>query len=297
MNLFQFCNLFTVYSCEGTLNIPIKDDCCFHTITKDKGERIMNNLYSIRLCRSNNLIKDHSKNNFCPFTYEQVEEYLKYIQHIYPFEYTILTKHSNIYDLSEEDLNNREGDEEEEDIDYDIVEIDVDYFDLNIRIDGALIYHKFILKLIRALYEFPFNYILNDILLIKEKVPSLAKYGFINLYNYIGNVFHHSITGALSDQFISEFFQRNIVNFISIGKLKDKLNEVSEFDIDDQDVCEKVMTYHGLDTDVGLILDNIPNFRELFKNSNVVYNYDYWKDEEMFNKRVQIYTEFINKVK
>ena len=292
--MFQYNDLCTIYSSNGDVDTKFDFDCCFHVVTKDRPEANMKNKYTIRLVKDPEFSNNYNKNNYCPYSLEQIEKYLKFLNTIYPFKYSVDDYHGNILNLSEDEAS----DLLEEDYDGDeSILCELDCYDITLEIDGALIYHKLILKLIRPLYEFPFNLILHDVFKIQKEVPELSKLGFFNLYNYIGIVFHNSKFEALGDQFISSFSDRDVPKFISVGKLKDKLKDLSNADIDDQDICGNLMEYKSFSDPIGVydFLVSIPGYREFFYETNNMFEIN-WDNEERFNTRLKFYKELINKI-
>ena len=193
--MFQYNDLCTLYSSEGDVERNFGSDCCFHYVTKDERQEEMNNKYTIRLIRDSNFSERDRRNNYCPFSIEIIEKHLKFINRIYPITYSIREYNGNVFNYTEEEIDRIV--DEDEDVDREYLDINYPAFDLDIEINGALIYHKFVLKLIRILYEFPFNMMFSDILKMKTQVPDLYKLGFLNLYCYLGYLFKQTDTKTM----------------------------------------------------------------------------------------------------
>lgn len=272
MSEFSYTNYHTIYECNGTVNHEMSSDSCFHTVTKDDYESEMDNHYTIRFYKSLDYIRDNSNNNFCPFSEREIRQYLHILRTYFSFYYNLKS-----ISMSADECENT--DDYNDGTYYDI-------YELKVHIDGFYMKHKFLLKMIRVLYEYPFNMAMSDTMLLMKQ-EKFRTYGYFNIYMMIGFIFAKTQgINVCDDQFVCSV-SRGIPQFIKKNSLINKIKSQTIADGEDTPYMNDVIEYKHGDNDIVKWLEN------RFLNSNDVYNYSYWTNPEMINERCCLYEELI----
>jgi len=256
---FTWLNLCTIYSCEGTKTHDLRRDVCFHTVIKDTPiKRIMDNEYRIILYSSSSGITE-AKNNYCPFSLCTIRNYLRILKKYVAFSYSIKISTIGIV------FNNQST---------------CPCYDLRLHISGGIVKHKFVLKMIRALYEFPYNMYMLDVLrLLKDN--KFKKYGLVNLYILIAHFYKWWLGSGSGDQFICDLGSHIIPKFKSIKFWKSKLNNNRLY-------INGIIPYVSTSDNIRKYIPDLPREKREF------CFYDYWKSTDDFQQRVEFYSKIIN---
>ena len=148
------------------------------------------------------------------------------------------------------------------------------FFEIRLRVENIKgIYHKFLLTWIRYLYEFPYNmYIVEANKLRKEK-PFMFD-SISNLFNLVGSSVSlgggHSIAWG------------NAVGFLQRKELTAKIGQVRALN----NIYKRYNDGGSVDT------------RVTHKGRDLsYYDLEYWRDEELFQRRLAVYQEKYKKIK
>lgn len=278
---FSYLNYYTIYSCIGDVAHEMDNDSCFHTVTKDDCKPFMNNHYTIRCYHDVNYINDNNNNNFCPFNIHKLMSILCMISSYRKFEFHV----TDAYDTMKH-IENIEDEDDDDDNNYNT---QYNYYELDIHIKDSLIWHKFILKMIRSLYEYPFNMAMRDVLKLMN-IEKFQQYGLFNVYLMVGFTLAQSETIAMcDDQFICSRYN-GIPKFMSRPELIKRINYLQQKanEEDGRAIFNEVVTYHG----------NVQEIKDYFENrfvntTNVKEYQKYWCDPDMFEERLDIYNEVL----
>lgn len=275
----------TIYESTGTVHHDMGRDCCFHTVTCDDVEEEMDNKYNILINIGSNYMKETSYNNACFLSLEDINKYLKILQSYFPFTYSI--QRGTYTESSKEDFDLEVYDNEVEGL---------DYYSLDMHISGNMMVHKFLLKMIRGLYEYPFNMSLMDVLKLR-KLPRFKRFNTANLYLLVGYL-NMIVCGGNDDQFIC-YSYRGFPNFFTIEQWKDSLLRAGNDST--RSVRERyinnIYDYRRLNEDLGRhnmsIIDCAKRNNVYGENNSLCYNISYWYEEDYFNKRVEFYSNYL----
>lgn len=281
MSDFSYTNYHTIYECYGSVGHDMGSDSCFHTVTKDEASFNMDNHYVVRFYKSIEYLRNNSNNNFCPFTGEEIKRYLHILTTYFPFDYSLESVRMTPNGCENTD-------------DYDDDESTYDVYELKLHISGFYMKHKFILKMIRVLYEYPFNMAMVDTMRLMKQ-EKFRTYGYFNIYMMIGYIFaacaHISVC---DDQFVCSIYN-GIPKFIKKKELISRLSNTGQVcydEDDDDDDCgfpkmNSIVDYTGGNGDIKEWLEN------RFVNSREVTDYSYWTDPEMAEERDALYERLI----
>lgn len=280
MSEFSYTNYHTIYESVGDVEHEMGEDSCFHTITKDAGLKMMNNTITIRFYSTLDYIRDNENNNYCPFSEDEIRQYLHIIQTYRHFEFTLSKDESNANDVENSD-------------DYDDDGVTYPYFELEVKINDSLLWNKFILKMIRPLYEYPFNFALRDTFKLM-RIPKFREYGLFNIYMMVGYLYKFAnYISVCDDQFICSCY-RNLPIFIKKADLINRIETTSQKHLRDEISTpdfNNVVSYS--DSDNG---DDICDWLEnRYFNTMDVREAEYWFNDEMFEERMEIYSELIKR--
>lgn len=279
MSEFGYTNYHTIYESVGDVEHDMGQDSCFHTITKDSGLKMMNNTITIRFYSTLDYIRDNENNNYCPFSEEEIRQYLHIIQTYRHFEFTL----SKGWDTAD---NVENTDDYEDGTTY-------PYFELEVKINDSLLWNKFILKMIRPLYEYPFNFALRDTFKLM-RIPEFREYGLFNIYMMVGFLYKFSnFISVCDDQFICSCY-RGIPYFMKKADLINKIETTSQQhlkgEISTPDFNSVVQ--YGDESSINDIPDWLEN---RYFNTKDVREAEYWFKEDMFEERMEIYSELIKR--
>lgn len=214
MPRFTWLSLCTIYSCknlQGCILHRMERDVCFHTVIKDHPYGYMENQYKIIIFKGPKYLERTDSNNYCPLTIKEVRNYLSALKKYFKFSYSVSEKkvlrgQCDYLRLSVDEYR------------------DYKYYELNLTIKGSMLVHKFILKMVRALYEFPYNMEMKDVLRI-VKLPMFKKYGIVNLYRIVGVLLYRLGAGGSHDQFIGNLV---ISNLPTRKELQNKIQSIGD---------------------------------------------------------------------
>lgn len=166
------------------------------------------------------------------------------------------------------------------DFDYTIENINKGY-KLQFTINASLMWHKIILTWLRYSYEFPFNIALYEAFKIKKEKDFKNK-TILNLFN---------LTGATMG------CTRHGTGIHAIGKFYDfkKLISYKDFTKTVEEFIKK-----DYDSEINYIIPTVKNveLKTLEFNLNYRCNHtDYWKDENLYKERLEIYKHNLNIIK
>ena len=267
MPRFTWLNLCTIYSCKtihGRTLHRMDRDVCFHTVIKDRPYGYMENQYKIIIFKGPKYLARTNNNNYCPLTIKEVRNYLSALKKYFKFSYSVSEKEVLIRQCGYLRLpvNAYQG---------------YKYYELNLTIKGSMLVHKFILKMVRALYEFPYNMEMKDVLQI-VKLPMFKKYGIVNLYRIVGTLCEQLGAGGSNDQFLGDLKRSKL---ITRKELQDKVRSIGN-------------TYYPIN-DVFTYRDNNIYYTEFINRSRQLglqfLDDDAWKNA--FNTRLELYKKVI----
>lgn len=146
--------------------------------------------------------------------------------------------------------------------------------------------------MVRPLYEYPFNFALRDTFKMMA-IPKFREYGLFNIYMMVGYIFKTtSYISVCDDQFVCSCY-RNIPQFMKKADLIKRIESMSQAHLAGETRTPEfnnVVSYSASDCgDFGDWLDN------RYFNTTEVREAKYWFDEEMFDERVEIYSELIER--
>ena len=214
MSEFGYTNYHTIYKSVGDVDHAMSEDSCFHTITKDSGLKMMNNVITVRFYATIDYIRDNQNNNYCPFSEDEIRQYLHIIQTYRPFEFKL--------DFGFGTANNIEDSD-----DYDDDDVEYKYYELELKINDSVLWNKFILKMVRPLYEYPFNFALRDTFKMMA-IPKFREYGLFNIYMMVGYIFKTtSYISVCDDQFVCSCY-KNIPQFMKKADLIKRIESMSQ---------------------------------------------------------------------
>jgi len=284
MNEFRGVNYCTLYECRGDVSHSLRTDCCFHTVTKDDGDFYMSNHYEIVFFKGLEYLQTTYNNNSCFLTRSQIEYYMNMLKQFVSFEYALLDGEYTRDDFTDEDFCDNFGFCEDNDIE------SMKYFQLNITLAGNILQHKFLLKMVRALYEYPFNMEFLDLIRLTG-IFRFQRYGLVNLYNFVTHSCYNVGVSCNDDQSLCDMSQRRFPIFTKTDDFIYKITHVSETDEDDwyDFSMNNVHPYRECDTsEIGQIRNN---YSSLFGNER--YNLEFWQSEEKFAERLKFYNAIL----
>jgi len=278
MSDFGSINYCTIYESVGTVSHSLEPDCCFHTITKDYPEREMDNNYSIWFFQGLNFIHKTCNNNASFFGEKEICQYLNIIKQYVPFDYSLEANNLGRIDNDLfEDLNDEFYIDEDRRNDY-------DFWELNIHLCGNILQHKFVLKLIRALYEYPFNMYLIDIFRLM-KHPLFRRYGVVNLYIFVTHLMYRLGIYCNDDQSLTLLRDEPFKLF---PNTECYIKALSNSNLDDDNwQLSKIFT-----TNYSMTLHNTTYWRDVINNRQY-QNASYWQSDEEFNNRLGLYIKHL----
>lgn len=189
---YNYFNLDTHFKCSGTINkSDFTRSSCFAKALKTT-EIMMDNTYNIKMFKRY-LDKYVEYDNLCMFTMDEINDYMNYLNEIYPFEYSI------------------------EDNEYDYI--------INIHINDYHFVHTFIITAIRYLYEVNYSIVLNEAMLLK-KTYLFRNLNILSLMCLVVNS-NPSMFLLMNDD-MSHFTIGNFktyINIISTDELKKQIEE------------------------------------------------------------------------
>ena len=109
MSEFGYTNYHTIYKSVGDVDHAMREDSCFHTITKDSGLKMMNNVITVRFYATIDYIRDNGNNNYCPFSEDEIRQYLHIIQTYRPFEFKLDTRFGTANYIEDNDEYDDDG--------------------------------------------------------------------------------------------------------------------------------------------------------------------------------------------
>lgn len=151
---------------------------------------------------------------------------------------------------------------------------DLNFFEVILEIDNIKgIYHKFILTWIRYAYEFPYNMFLMEACKLRKVKPFMFD-SIANLFNLVGSSV--SLGGGHTIGY------GGTIGFLQRKELAARIGRVTELN----NVYKH--SYEGKHI----------NTRERINNKELSwYDLDFWKNEELFQKRIPVYLEKYKKIK
>lgn len=151
----NYLNFYTWYSSTGHFEHKMVREWCFsaifymHDLPEDK---IIKNIYTIRICHSGKDIKDQYSNH-CYISLPDIKRFLNQGKKFVNYTYTI-TKDKNYYYITAD-------------------------------VQDTHIAHKFILSYIRYLYEIPFALYLYEAVHLKRECEEFKNLDYLNIYNIV----------------------------------------------------------------------------------------------------------------
>lgn len=308
MSLFNYLNYCTIYGSCGDVDVEFGTDCCFHLVTKDEGKCFMNNTYTIRFFQDSSYCSDFDNNNYCLLDKEHIERILNVIKGIHPFEYS-LTEGWCLGDLPPAYCEQHDswrhddelvGDDRYCNVDEDDAREKYKFFQLDVTINGEMVYHKFILKIIRSFYEFPFNVAIYDV----EKLRSMRRFrifGTVNLFIMTSYLIGTGYAEANDDQSITKLWGSELPVFMNKDQLCENLGKIHSYAQDTRTVYPEEGNCWDRDNaflSQAFEYRSCQEFRDIrdaespFKTS-IVYDLDFWTLEEKFQERVCYYDKVI----
>lgn len=279
---FNYLNYYTIYSCVGDVDHEMDNDSCFHTVTKDDCKPFMDNHYTIRFYHDINYIRDNCNNNFCSFNIHELMAILGMISSYRKFEFHV----TDAYDTMKYIENIEDNDDYDDDNNYDT---QYKYYELDVHIKDSLIWHKFILKMIRSLYEYPFNMAMVDVLRLMN-IEKFQQYGLFNIYMMVGFTLAQSSSISMcDDQFVCSRYN-GIPKFMQRPALIKRINDIQKQanENNTKAIFNDIVEYNGNPNEIKDYFEN------RFVDTSDVKDYKkYWCDPEMFEERLDIYNEVL----
>ena len=241
---FKYLEFYTYYSSTGDLDKDLNREWCFSKVFD--GDDYMCNTYKIFIYRYG--YKQGHDNN-CLITKRQLIQHIEEAKKWHDFEYVI----TSIYNG----------------------------YELDLTLDGELMWHKVILSWIRYSYEYPFNITLYEAFKVK-KLKEFKDLNMLNLFNLIGASLNCTKHGT-SIHAIGDF--SNFKHLLSYEDFIQKINN-----------CIKEDKYGEINYIIPIVKDN--KFRCLKPIIDFRINHtDYWKDKPSFEQRLEIYKNNLNILK
>lgn len=156
MKEFSYLSYHTEYSCTGSYNRNMSAGVCF----AEAFSAIRNDsdiVYNVRLYPGVDLCVRRHLSNACLFSKREINNHLRQLKYMYPFNYKILEK------------------TEDGKLFYEVV--------LHLK-EVPATFHKYVLTWLRYTYEYPYNVILRDAYTLK-KDPMFRFESIANIFNVI----------------------------------------------------------------------------------------------------------------
>ena len=152
------------------------------------------------------------------------------------------------------------------------IEEEEDRFNVNLKLNAPRVVHRFFLTWIRYSYEFPFNVYLREAYKLLN-ISGFKRNYIFNMFNLVatssGYRFHGDAIHAIGDlQYTRRFYSAEDCK--NILEAADDGSEINNL-------------FGKIDVDVKQFNQVFPNAKELVQSE------DFWNDEEMFKKRIEIY--------
>ena len=288
MSNFRCLSYCSIYESSGIVEHSMEPDTCFHTVTKDEWQEHMENDYKIVFFKGFGYSDLTYRNNACSLEKEAINEYLKIVSQYVKFNYDLSIKQVNWdsnYEITSFGLE-------------DCSQYDLDYFVLKFYLSGNILQHKFLLKMIRGLYEYPFNvFLLDTMKLLKH--PRYKHYGLANMYMFVSHANCVLGCSANDDQSISTLEYETFPKLNkSFSEWKTLLDYPVAEHVDYDGMCPyNVNHMHTYEHIRGLgILSLSAIFRRAYAslyNRDNIYSYDFWDNNSMFEERLKLYNKLI----
>lgn len=223
MNNWNFVNYETIYSSEGTVNVPMESHACFGRIFRDDNLQ-QKNKYVIHMYKGLQHMEETHGNNAVLVDVDTIFVHLNILKRLFEFNYKL-----------EEKVNQNMH----------------PYFELSFEYDGHRLEHEFMLTWIRYLYEFPYAIFIKDVYELKK----FPEYQFINpimLYNIISSVYDR-------ERDIHSMFKNNVATRLyHYNDIKDRI-EARKPHVNGWDDVHKVLNFDGATQRVEDINNTIEN--------------------------------------
>lgn len=264
---FRYARYCTIYRAIGTRNV-INDDLkqrrsCFHAVYPGFKQRVKQKI-TIVLFKNMNGVRRTADNNYCPFTKKQIREHLEYMKTYFNYEYV---------------LNERN-----------------DTYEIEITVACIGIYLRMLLTWLRYLYECPNNFILYDVLKLKE-MDEFKDIDPMCLHAYICNCVRPT---WYDDQAInngSQFVVNRTTEQIK-SKIVDLLKPHEGKIFRTNDILDYKPSVIGFDLFNSIKTTNseLPLLQHDHPNGTCMeYNFNYWKKD--FEKRLTVYKKYLKNFK
>lgn len=218
--MYDYLNYCTIYSSSGTLykKLNKEGDACFsdvfHKLDSHGKYDIKHTVY---MYTNEDFIFNEHKNNFCPFTEEEIKFHITYLRFLAPFSYKL----SKI-------INKEYG----------------EAWKLEIKLNAIGFIHKVFLTWIRYLYEYPFTLAVYDALILRKMDKFIRNSNYMNIINFTLSHYSNDRLHQIPANFYEDNqayimlplsrsqFKKNILKSITLNNIYDRsIHAVDIYDI------------------------------------------------------------------
>ena len=234
---YQFMSYCTEYSSKGTDNRRMTREVCFAAVFHGWGRKPANpqvNYYQIKIHKGEALVKDKLDNN-CLVDINTVRKHMDIMRNFVKFNYKVMDKKG--------------------------------YFLVHLHLNAPNIYHRLVLTWLRYLYEFPYNFIVADMVKIRKLNTKMNSLSSMNMFNLIGETLN--VGGAGGHSIISFCWP---YKFVTTAQLKETLKDINQ-------LC---YLFPRLEDKHREELEKAPEPRRAYES-------DFWQSEDAFKERVALY--------
>lgn len=243
----KYLNYCTIFAASGDLNVPLRDRACFADVLNIK--YLNKEHYEIYIVRDENFCLKQNASHLCLLDESGIKKHLKLARRLFPFSYNVEKSEYN----------------------------GMDAFKINIDLEAAHIYHRYLLTWVRFLWEFPYNLILIEALRMKHAY--LPKESITNLIVVCTNSYNNGPCWY------------NAVHGIYVGES----SLLKERDLKDALLLIGQVGQDGQVNDLYPSNDRASPIRiEPDENSRYL---EYWQDPAEFNKRAKVYLKEYKRLK
>lgn len=196
----KYLNFYTWYSSKGHIQQKMQREWCFANIfhiNELPENKILKNIYTIRICHSGKDIENHFSNQ-CYLSLSDIKRYLTQGKKFVNYTYTIKK--------------------------------DKDYYYITADVQDVHIAHKFILTYIRYLYEIPFALYLYEAVHLKRDCIEFRHLNYLTIYNIVSATIPNWDHGASIHNIGSSYLFKKL---LSIKDIKQCFNEPDIFNLND----------------------------------------------------------------
>ena len=265
---FRYLSYCTIYRATGTRTVEndnlIAVRPCFHDVYPGFKQRVKQKI-TVVLFKNMERVRTRANNNYCPFTKKQIKNHLEYMKTYFNYEY-VLNEKNNTYEI-----------------------------EITTACRG--IYLRMLLTWLRYLYEYPNNFILYDVLKLKE-MDEFKDIDPMCLHAYLCSCVRPN---WYDDQAINNG-GRFVVNRTA-KQIKDKIEDLLKPHDGAIFRTNDILDYKSSFVSIELFDEIKGDNRNLFlleranypDGTSLEWNFSYWKKD--FEKRLTVYKKYLKNFK